>query len=181
MAFSGSLFAQKDCVYSVNDTTKDQELKTTMDHLMYEKVFGGSSQFVFFSLSNSQGVPLVNFQLLAKSKDFPKSYCLDGASRIYLQLANNKIVTLISAAEEQCSSLMYDEIEKNNIRTLTGVFLFTKGSLEDLKESTISFIRVKYVGETVDYPMKRELVSETMKKTYKPETYFIDNLKCIEE
>lgn len=171
--------AQKDCNYTVKDTTAGQELTTTAEHLMHEKVFGGNSQYVFFSLSNSQGMPLLNFQLLAKGKEFPKVYCIDSASRIYLQLANGKIVTLLSATEDQCSGLVYDETQKNNIRILTGVFLFTKGSLEELEKSPVNFIRVKYTGETVDYPMRRELKSETMEKTYYPENYFMDYLKCI--
>lgn len=171
--------AQKDCNYTVKDTTAGQELTTTSEYLMHEKVFGGNSQYVFFSLSNSQGMPLLNFQLLAKGKDFPKVYCIDKTSRIYLQLANGKIVTLLSATEDMCSGLVYDDTQKNNIRILTGVFLFTQGSLEELEKSEVNFIRVKYSGETVDYPMRRELKSETMEKTYNPENYFMNYLKCI--
>lgn len=174
-----TLTAQEECQYSVNDTTAGQELKTTSEYLMYEKVFAGTSQFVFFSLTMSQGVPLLNFQLLAKSKEFPKAYCLDNASKIYLQLASGKIITLISATEDQCSGLMFDEKEKNNIRILTGTFLFTKGSLDDLEKSPISFIRVKYATEMMDYSIKKELQSETMGKKYLPDTYFMNTLKCI--
>jgi hypothetical protein len=169
----------QECQYSIDDKTEGQELKTTKDYLMYEKVFAGTSQFLFFSLSNSQGVPLLNFQLLAKSKDFPKAYCLDAASKIYIQLNNGRIVTLISAVEDQCAGLVYDSNEKNNIRILSGSFLFTKGSLEDLEKSQISFIRVKYATETVDYNVKKELQSETMGQKYMPETYFMTTLKCI--
>jgi len=178
LACSISASAQ-DCDYSINDTTAGEELKTTREYLMHEKVFGGTSQFVFFSLSNSQGVPLLNFQLLSKSTEFTRATCLDSTSKIYVQLLNGKIITLISAAEEQCSGLVYDEKEKNNIRILTGVFLFTKGSLEELEKSPISFIRVKYATETVDYTIKNELQSETMGKKYNPESYFMNTLKCV--
>lgn len=171
--------AQIECTYSVQDTTKGQELRTTTDYLMHERSFGGSGQFMFFSLSDDMGTPVLNFQLLAKSKEFPKMYCLDKSSRIYIQLANNKIVTLICANDEQCGMLIYDGEEKNNIRALTSSFLFMKGSLQDLEASPITFIRVKYTGETIDYPIKRELTSETNGKTYRPETYFIDYLKCV--
>ncbi|TRW25954.1 hypothetical protein FMM05_06945 [Flavobacterium zepuense] len=180
LLFAYSLTANaQDCDYSVNDATAGQELKTTREYLMHEKVFGGTSQFVFFSLSNSQGVPLLNFQLLSKSTDFTRATCLDSASKIYIQLLNGKIITLISATEEQCSGLIYDEKEKNNIRILTGVFLFTKGTLEELEKSPISFIRVKYATETVDYTIKNELQSETMARKYNPESYFMNALKCI--
>ena len=171
--------AAQECTYAVDDKTAGQELKTLPDYLMYEKVFAGTSNFLFFSLSISQGMPLVNLQLLSKSKDFAKAYCIDKTSRVHVQLANGKIISLISATEEQCSSLMYDANEKNNIRVLTGVFLFPVGSIEELEKSPISFIRVKYSSESVDYSIKREFTSETMKKSYNPERYFIDYLKCI--
>ncbi|MFP5439639.1 MAG: hypothetical protein ACLGH8_17825 [Bacteroidia bacterium] len=181
LVISGYAHAQKnkECKYAIEDTTKGEELRTTPEYLMYERSFGGSSQFIFFSLSNSQGVPLVNFQLLSKAKDFPKMYCLDKDSRIYVQLANNRIVTLVYGGEGQCSMLIYDDKEKNNIRALTGPFLFMKGSMEDLESSAITFIRVKYSGEIVDYPIRTELTSETMQQTFTPERYFIENLKCV--
>lgn len=172
--------AQEDCQYTIVTTEENKEIKSTKEYLMYEKVFGGTSQFMFFALSNNEGIPLLNFQMLAKSKDFPKSYCLDKTSKIYIQLLNGSILTLISALDEQCSSLIYDSTEKNNIRILTGTFLFTKGSLEELEKYPISFIRVKYVNETVDYPMKKELQSESMSQKYFPESFFMNFLKCIQ-
>lgn len=184
LSLPGVLSAQKnkelkDCKFAIQDTTAGQELRTTQDYLMHERSFGGSSQFIFFSLSNSQDLPLLNFQLLSKSKDFPKMYCFEKDARIYVQLANNKIVTLIYAGEGQCAQLLYDDAEKNNIRALTGTFLFIKGSIEDLESSAITFIRIKYSGEMIDYPIRSQLVSESMKQTYKPETYFMEYLKCV--
>jgi hypothetical protein len=173
--------AQEDCQYNVMTNDQGVEVKSTKEYLMYEKVFGGTSQFMFFSMTNSEGVPLLNFQFLAKSKDFPKVYCLDKNSKIYVQLINGKIITLISATEDQCSGLIYDSAEKNNLRILSGTFLFTKGSLEDLEKYPISFIRIKYVNETVDYPVKKELQSEGITGKYFPEAYFVNNLKCIQE
>jgi len=171
---------QTDCQYSEVNEKAGEELKTTKDYLIYEKIFAGTSQFIFFSLTTSQGVPMLNFQLLAKGKDFPKVYCLDKASRIYLQLSNGKIVTLICGTEEQCAGLMYDTAEKNNIRILTGTFLFSKGTLDDLEKYPISFIRIKYATETVDYNIKQELQSEAMGQKYTPESYFMNTLKCIQ-
>ncbi|WP_116789178.1 hypothetical protein [Flavobacterium psychrotrophum] len=171
--------AQTDCTYVIEDTTAGQELSTTNDYLMYEKVFGGNSQFLFFSLSNSQGLPVLNFQLLGKGNDFLKVSCFEKASKIYIQLINGKIITLLSASEDQCSNLLYDDNQKTNISVLTGTFLFTKGSFEELEKSPISFIRVKYATETVDYPVGRLLKSETMGKPYNPENYFINYLKCV--
>lgn len=170
----------KDCDYTVLSSENGQEIKSTKEYLMYEKVFAGTSQFIFFSLTNNEGVPVLNFQLLAKSKEFPKVYCIDKTSKIYIQLTNGRIITLISATEDQCSGLVYDNNEKNNIRVLTANFLFTKGSLEELEENPISFLRIKYANETVDYPVKSELDSENMKQKYSPDTYFVNNLKCIQ-
>ena len=179
--FTMAANAQKGCEYSVNEKEDGKEVKTTKDYLMYENVFGGASNFVFFSLTISDGVPLLNFQLLSKSKDFPKAYCLDKTSKIFLQLTNGKVITLINGFDERCSGLVYDEAEKNNIRVLSSSFLFTKGSLEELEKTPISFIRVKYSTEVVDYSIRKELASEAMNKTYYPESYFITNLKCIQQ
>jgi len=176
-----TLTAQQDeCKFTVTSKEEGKEVKSTREYLIFEKVFAGTSQFMFFSLNNIDGLPSLNFQLLAKGKDFPKAYCIDSASKIYLQLANGKIVTLISATEEQCGGLMYDTNEQNNIRILTATFLFTKGSFEELEKSPISFIRIKYSTETADYNIKKELNSESMKQKYYPEDYFLNTLKCIQ-
>jgi hypothetical protein len=172
--------AQKDCEYSVNEKEGDNVIKSTKEYLMYQNVFGGTSGFVFFSLGISEGLPVLNFQLLAKSTGFPPAYCLDQSSKIYLQLANGKIVTLLNAYDEQCSSLLYNSDEKTNIRVLTSAFLFTKGSMEELAKSPISFMRVRYSTETVDYAIRKELVSESNAATYFPEAYFMNYLKCIQ-
>ncbi|OIQ16572.1 MAG: hypothetical protein BM557_09685 [Flavobacterium sp. MedPE-SWcel] len=179
LAISTLTNAQTNCDYSFENKENGNDIKTTKDYMMYEKVFGGSSQFIFFSLTNDNGTPLLNFQLLAKSKEFPQLYCLSEASKIYLQLTNGKVITLINALDDQCGKLVYDDINKNNIRILSSSFLFTKGSLEEIEKSPITFIRVKYTTDTVDYPIRSELNSETMKKQYFPERYFIDYLKCI--
>lgn len=169
----------KDCDYTITQGGDGKEVKWTKDYLMYEKIFGGTSNFIFFSLTNSDGVPVLNFQSLAKSPEFTKAQCLDANSRMYIQLMNGKIVTLLPAVTDQCSSLVYDSENKLNIRVLTAPFVFTKGSIEELESSPISFIRIKYVSDLVDYPIKKELQSETIKGTYTPEKFFISQMKCI--
>lgn len=171
--------AQQDCQYTIMETGAGNEIKSTPEYLMHEKVFGGTSSFVFFSLTNSNGIPVLNFQLVAKSKEFPKAYCLDKKSKIYLQLMNGKVITLLSALDEQCASLMYDSEQSNNIRILTGSFLFTKGSPEELEKSPISIMRVIYATEIVDYNISKELTSQTNPGKYMPESYFMNYLKCI--
>lgn len=169
---------QDDCNFTVV-TTDNGETKSTPEYLMHEKVFNGTSSFVFFSMTLHDDIPVLNFQLLAKSDDFPKAYCFTKKSRIHLQLTNGKVVTLFCIDEDACSQLLYDEAEKKNLRMLNGHFLFTKGSIEDLEASPILFMRVLYSAETVDYPLRSNLESETMGKNYKPDSYFIQYLKCI--
>ena len=55
-----------------------------------------------------------------------------------------------------------------------------KETLEDLKTYPISFFRIKFAGETTDYIAKEILVSEVDKKTYNPDHFFMDYLKCVE-
>lgn len=178
LLMAGTLYGQE-CEFNIVSTEDGQEIKSTPEYMMYERIFGNTSQFMFFSLSNIDGIPVLNFQFLAKGKDFPPVYCIDKASRIYIQLDNGKILSLISATEDQCSGLVYDSTEKNNIRILTASFLFTVGSIEELEKSGIAFIRIKYATETVDYALKSEFISENNGQTYKPATYFINYLKCL--
>jgi hypothetical protein len=176
---TGTLYSQKDCEYTTLTTDDGKEVKSTKEYMMYEKIFGNTSQFMFFSLSSIDGMPVLSFQHLGKSKDFPPLYCIDKNSKMHIQLSNGKIVTLVSATEDLCSEMVYDSEEKNNIRILSASFLFVVGSIEELEKSSISFIRIKYATETVDYPVWTEFISENNGTSYKPATYFINTLKCI--
>ena len=55
-----------------------------------------------------------------------------------------------------------------------------KDSFEELKTNPISYIRIKFAGESIDYITKSELISEVDKKTYNPDHFFMDYLKCVE-
>jgi hypothetical protein len=67
-----------------------------------------------------------------------------------------------------------------NNRVLTGSFVFAKDNFEDLRTSPVTFMRIKFAGETPDYPFRTELTAEMDKVKYEPENYFIYYLKCIE-
>ncbi|ESU28212.1 hypothetical protein FLJC2902T_15570 [Flavobacterium limnosediminis JC2902] len=170
---------QKNCDYDIDEKTDSTFIKKTPDYLIHEKDFVNSSDFILFSLINSDGTPYLNFQLLQKSKDFINPKCFDTASKISLQLSNGKIVTLLSAGDI-CSQLNYNEKEKNNIRMLNNYFLFGKEGYEDLKKYPISLMKVKFATETVDYVFKKEFKSEKIKGEYFPENYFINYLNCVE-
>ncbi len=148
--------------------------------LMHERIFGSTYSYLFFTLQNNNGVPLLKVNFLDKSKDFLPSLSLLKNSRITIQLLNGKIVTLINALEEDTySKLIYDNNENTNIRILEGNFLFTKSNFEELQFSPISLIRIQFLAENKDYVLQKELQSETLKTTYKPESYFIEQLKCV--
>ncbi|MEW5675306.1 hypothetical protein ABGT15_03245 [Flavobacterium enshiense] len=171
--------AQIKCEYEIEEKTDSTFLKKTTDYLIYEKDFVNTTEYLTFSLIDSDGVLYLQAQLLQKSNNFIPAKCLDTTSKIYLQLANGKIYTLINS-EESCSQLVYNEKEKNSIRVLNGYFLFSKDNFEELKKSPISIVRIKYASETVDYVMKKELKSSNFPGTYLPENYFVNYLKCIQ-
>jgi len=170
--------AQKPCELDVNVTDSLGTYKSTKQQLIFERSFAGNSTDIFFALSNTNGILGVEAQFLQKSNDFIKANCFDAASKIYLQLNNGKIVTLLYSGNDTCGTLLRDDKNMNN-RIVGGTFLFAKENFEDLKTSPITFMRVKYSGETIDYPFKTELVSELDKTVSEPENYFILTLKCI--
>ncbi|OYU80085.1 MAG: hypothetical protein CFE23_11110 [Flavobacterium sp. BFFFF1] len=171
----------QDCDYAQKFTDSLGTYRATADYVMTEKNFAGKSAYVFFSLVNSSGTPILKLQNIQKSGDFIKANCFDANSRIYLQLENGKIVTLLHTKEETCGTMMRVEEENKYTRFLSGNFLFIQGGMDDLKTSPVSLLRVKYSTEVVDYIIKKELTSELTGKSYQPARYFLEYLKCIED
>jgi hypothetical protein len=171
---------KKDCEYFFEEKTDSTAIKVLPEKLVYERVFGNSKDLVQFTLLNNNGVPTIGVQVLQKSSLFIPALCLDSKSKIIFQLENGKIVTLLSTNKEVCSSLGYDEIEKSNIRVLSGYFVFTRNNYEELKKSPISLMRIQFVGENKDYSLKKEINSEALNATHYPSTIFMEHLKCIE-
>lgn len=172
-------FSQKPCEIETNVTDSIGTYKSTKQFIIFERSFAGNSTDIFFALSNNNGVLGLELQLLRRSSGFIKANCFDANSRIYLQLNNGKIVTLLYFGNETCGTLIQNENGPNN-RITTASFVFSRDNYEDLKVSPVTFMRIKYAGETVDYPFKTEFTAELDKKTYQPESYFINYLKCIE-
>jgi len=129
-------FAQKPCEYSVNVNDSIGSYKVTNEYLMSEKYFGGSFNYIFFSLAQTDGLPTLNLQSIQKSKDFIKANCFDKNSKIFLQLENGKIVTLMHIDQENCGTLVRDDKGFDN-RINTGIFMFMKDNYEELKKSPI--------------------------------------------
>jgi hypothetical protein len=176
---SSSLFAQKPCEYSANVTDSIGTYKSTKEYTIYEKNFAGNSNYIFYSLALTDGMPTLNINFIQKSKEFLKANCFDKNSKLFLQLNNGKIITLLHIDQESCGTLIRDEKGFDN-RILSGTFMFMKGSFEELKSSPINMMRIKYLTDIEDYVIKKELQSELDNQVYLPETYFINYLHCIE-
>ena len=174
-----NLFAQKSCDYSVNVTDSLGTYKSTKEYMICEKNFAGNSSYIFYSLELTDGMPTLNVQLIQKSKGFLKANCFDKNSKLFLQLNNGKIITLVHIDQENCGTMVRDDNGFDN-RITTGVFMFMKGSFEDLKSSPVNLMRIKYLTDTEDYIIKKEFKSELNNEVYQPETYFVNNLHCIE-
>lgn len=174
-----NLFAQKPCEYSTNVIDSIGSYKSTRDYLVSEKIFAGNSNYIFYSLVLTDGVPTLNVQLIQKSKEFIKANCFDKDSKIYLQLQNGKIVTLIHIDQENCGTMIRDDKGFDN-RVKSGFFMFTKENYDDLKTSPIFMMRIKYLTDVEDYVFKKQFTSELDGKIYEPETYFINTIRCIQ-
>lgn len=172
--------AQKNCDYAINEKDSSGTYKSTREYLIYERVFGSSENYIFLTLANVGGTPYLNFQLLQKNTDFIKTLCLGKNSKIYFQLENGKIITLLHEDKDVCGNLFRNEEEKKNVRLLDGNFYFLKNTIEELKKHPISILRVVYGTETIDYVIKKELNSELLKQFFRPESFFMNYLHCIE-
>ena len=173
-------FAQKPCDFSTNVTDSIGTYKSTKDYLVYEKNFAGNASYIFNSIVIVDGTPTLSVQFIEKSFDFIKAKCMDRNSKIYFQLTNGRIVTLIHVDQNVCGNMVRDDKGMNN-RIMTGNFMFRKEDYQYLETSPISLMRIKYGTETVDYIIKKTFKSELDGLYYDPENYFVNYFHCIEE
>jgi hypothetical protein len=178
LLISSQIFAQKTCDYSVNVKDSIGTYKLTQEYMIYEKNFGGNKNYIFLSLASTDGAPSLNLQIIQKSKEFIKANCFDKNSKLFLQLNNGKIVTLLHIDQENCGTMVRDNEGFDN-RLLVGNFMFIKGSLEDLKSSPVNLMRIKYLTDLEDYVFRKEFTSEMNNQIYQPENYFINYLHCV--
>jgi hypothetical protein len=169
--------AQKPCEYTTNVTDSIGTYKSTKEYMIAEKNFGETASYIFFSLAVADGMPLLNVQLIQKSKGFIKANCFDKNSKLFLQLNNGKVVTLLHIDQENCGSMLRDDKGFDN-RLTPGTFMFMKDSFDELKKSPVSMMRIKYLTDTEDYVLKKQFTSELNNEVYEPETYFIQNIDC---
>jgi hypothetical protein len=179
LLISSTIFAQNPCEYSQNINDSIGTYKSTKEYMIYEKVFGNNIDYIFYSLALTDGTPTLNVTFIQKSKDFLKTKCMDKNSKLFLQLFNGKVITLIHIDKEICGTILRDDKGFDN-RLITATFMFLKGTIEDLKSSPVNFMRIKSLTDVDDYIFKKEFQSEFDNKVYEPENYFINNLRCID-
>lgn len=172
-------YAQKNCDFDVNETDSTGTYKSTKEYIVFERKFGENESYLFFKLNNANGLPYLTFQYLQKNNQFIKANCLDADSKLFLQLENGKIITLVHENIETCGNFFNNPDDAKFSRVLTGNFMFLKNSIEELRKSPVTMVRLRSGIEITDFILKRELESELTQKLYRPENYFIDYLHCI--
>ena len=172
--------AQKNCDYSVNVKDSIGTIKSTKQYLVYERIFGSTSNSIYLNLTSSDETPYLTVLFINKSPDFIKANCFDAKSKLYFQLENGKIITLLHENAEKCGNYVKSEVDQKNVRVLEGNFFFMKETMDELKKSPVSVLRIKLGTDTIDYVFKEELVSEMDNKMTRPNGYFIDYLHCIQ-
>ena len=171
--------AQAPCEYGTNITDSLGVYKVTKEYLMREKNFGTNSSYIFTTLTSDDGLMLLNLNIIQKSKGFLKANCFDKKSKLFLQLDNGKIITLLHIDQDNCGTLLSDQKGFDNRLTI-GTFMFLKGTIEDLKSSPVSLMRIKFATEIEDFVIKKEIKSEMDGAIFYPEKYFMNYLKCVE-
>ncbi len=172
------LYAQKPCEFAVNVTDSLGTFKETADYLVAEQNFAGRSAYIYFALAMDKEMPLLKMQMIARSKEFIAANCLDKNSRIFLQLDNGKIVTLVYRGDMTCGTNVRNDQGFNN-HILTAYFAFAPNSFEDLVTSPVGLMRIKYATETKDYVFPSVLRSELHKTDFDPQRFFINMMDCL--
>ncbi len=171
-------FAQNPCEISENITDSIGTFQSTNPYLVHERNFGDDKSYLYFSIAITDGTPTLNFQHIRKSKNFMVADCFNSSSKLYFQLQNGKVITMVYADDADCGTGIRSD-DGYSSRVLSANFYFTKGSFEDLKNSPVNFVRVKYASSNVNYIFKAVVKSELDGLSYEPETYFQRLLTCL--
>lgn len=177
--FNTIVYSQKPCEFSSNVKDSLGTYKSTSDYLMYENIFAGKSNYIFLVLESNNGSTSLKINFIRKSKEFINATCFDKNSKLFFQLNNGKIITLESFDKESCGNLIRDDKGYDN-RVLSGSFLLKKEIFNDLKSSGINLMSLKYLNEIEDFIIRKAVISELDGKSYQPESFFMNQLHCIE-
>lgn len=175
-----NIYAQSPCEFAINVTDSAGTYKSTKEFLVHERNLGLSESYIFLSLINSDGTPLLSVKTIQKSSEFISANCMNEYTKVIFQLLDGKIITLLHNSEESCGNYAQNPDDKKNVRFNSGLFLFLKGTMENLQKSPITFMRLQYATGNVDYVIPKEIMSAFTKTTEFPEQFFINNLKCVE-
>lgn len=173
-----NIFSQRQCDFAENVSDSTGTFKSTKEFLFFERIFGQNEQYLYLNLNNEDGVPYVTVQYIQKNNQFIKALCFDINSKIHLQLENGKVVTFIHSNQETCGNYV-SQPEGKNVRVLAGNFLFLKNNLDELKNSRVTMMRIKFGLESLNFTIKDELESEALNKFFRPSSYFMEYLHCV--
>lgn len=157
------------------------QLKRFKEQLLYEMDMGKKRESLFFSLIESEGIPLLEVQYLQRSPDFIPTQCFNNKSLVSIQLLNGQVVSLRHVAEETCSTLVYDAPEKTNIRILSTYFRILDNDVDKLMESPVSLLQIRFSLEQKTFVIKNELASSIVNQSYRPARFFQENLDCLKD
>jgi hypothetical protein len=175
-----SFSQDKLCDFETNIVTDTTSTRVLTDEIIDESIFGNTTSFLTFKMFEVDGILGLNFQYLQKSKDMLVPICIDKNTKIVLDLSNGKQVKLINSSSlELCNDVQFDAVNKNNLRVLSGFFYFTPENFADLKTEKVYLIKITATTGDVNFIIKSELNSEIYKTKSTPDTYFIENLKCL--
>ena len=175
-----SFSQDKLCAFETNIVTDTSSTRVLTDEIIDEYIFGNTTSFLTFKMFEADGILGINFQYLQKSKDFLTPICIDKNTKIVLELANGKQVKLVNSTDlTTCNELQYDAINKNNLRVLNGFFYFSPENFTEKKKKKVYLIKITANTGDVNFVIKPYLNSEIYKTKSKPDTYFIENLKCL--
>ena len=175
-----SFSQDKLCAFETNIVTDTSSTRVLTDEIIDEYIFGNTTSFLTFKMFEADGILGINFQYLQKSKDFLTPICIDKNTKIVLELANGKQVKLVNSTDlTTCNELQYDAINKNNLCVLNGFFFFSLVYFTDFNTENVFLIKITANTGDVNFVIKPYLNSEIYKTKSKPDTYFIENLKCL--
>lgn len=182
IGFISSVQAQKkNCSIDYEIKNDSVDLIKLNDKLIFEKNFNEKNESLFFSLIRSGDENVLQFQWLEKSKDFTINRCFNADSEIRIDLINADFVNLKIYDNDVCATLVFDEVQQNNLRILNTYFKIEPQDLEKLLASKMSLLTVNFSTGKEYYNITDKLISENSKTESKPAFFFIEEIPCLKK
>lgn len=177
--FSSAQAQKKNCSIDYEVKNDSVDLIKLNDKLIFEKNFNEKNESLFFSLIRSGEENVLQFQWLEKSKDFTINRCFNADSEIRIDMINADFVNLKIYDNDVCSTLVFDEVQQNNLRILNTFFKIEPQDLEKLLASKMSLLTVNFSTGKEYYNITDKLISENTKTESKPAFFFIEEIPCL--